>query len=68
MQTGSASLRADAAESALCGYMSFIPLLGVAVNPIWHFRWADPVAALVIVPLILREGVEALRGKSCDCA
>jgi divalent metal cation (Fe/Co/Zn/Cd) transporter len=65
--TGSASLRADAAESALCGYMSFIALLGLVVNAIWHVRWADPIAALVIVPLILREGWEAMRGEPCQC-
>jgi len=67
-QTGSASLRADAAESALCGYLSLIALMGLVVNAVWHVGWADPVAAMLIVPLISREGVEALRGKSCDCA
>jgi len=65
--TGSAALRADAAESALCGYFSLIALLGLLVNAIWHASWADPAVAILIVPLILREGVEALRGKSCDC-
>ena len=66
-QTGSAALRADAAESALCGYLSVIALLGLVTNAIWHIRWADPAAALVIVPLILREGWEAVEGKPCDC-
>lgn len=60
--TGSAALRADAAESAVCGYLSLIALLGLLVNAVWHASWADPVAALVIVPLILREGWEAIRG------
>ena len=67
-QTGSASLRADAAESALCGYLSLVALMGLLVNAVWHVGWADPVAAMLIVPLISREGVEALRGKSCDCS
>lgn len=66
-ETGSAALRADAAESALCAYLSLIALLGLLTNAVWHIRWADPAAALVIVPLILREGWEALRGKPCDC-
>ena len=66
-QTDSVSLRADAAESALCGYLSLIALLGVVVNTIWHVRWADPAAALVIVPLILREGWEAVQGRPCNC-
>ena len=63
--TGSAALRADAAESALCAYLSLVALAGLGVNAIWHLRWADPIAALVIVPLILREGWEAMRGKAC---
>ena len=65
--TGSAALRADAAESAVCAYLSVLALLGVGLNTIWHISWADPVAALVIVPLIVREGREAMRGKACDC-
>ena len=66
-QTGSAALRADAAESALCGYLSVIALLGLVTNAVWHIRWADPASALVIVPLILREGWEAMQGKPCVC-
>jgi divalent metal cation (Fe/Co/Zn/Cd) transporter len=65
--TGSAALRADAAESALCAYLSVIALLGLGVNAIWHLRWADPVAALLILPVMIREGREAMRGRSCGC-
>jgi divalent metal cation (Fe/Co/Zn/Cd) transporter len=65
--TGSAALRADAAESALCAYLALVALVGLGINAIWHIWWADPVAALVIVPLILREGWEAMRGKACGC-
>jgi len=65
--TGSAALRADSAQSALCAYLSLIALVGLGVNAIWHVRWADPVAALVVAPLIVREGREAMRGKSCGC-
>lgn len=65
--TGSAALRADAAESALCAYLSVIALVGLGMNAIWRMRWADPVAALVILPLILWEGREAIRGKPCGC-
>src|SRR4029077_7167473 len=56
--TGSAALRADAAQSALCAYLSLIALAGLAVNAIWHVKWADPIAALAILPLILWEGRE----------
>jgi divalent metal cation (Fe/Co/Zn/Cd) transporter len=65
--TGSATLRADAAQSALCAYLSLIALAGLAINAIWHARWADPVAALLIIPLVVREGWESIRGKPCDC-
>jgi divalent metal cation (Fe/Co/Zn/Cd) transporter len=65
--TGSAALRADAAESALCGYLSVIALVGLAVNAIWHVEWADPFAALCLVPFILREGWEAVQGKEDEC-
>ena len=65
--TGSAALRADAAESALCAYLALVALIGLGINAIWHIWWADPIAALVIVPLILREGWEAMRGKACGC-
>jgi divalent metal cation (Fe/Co/Zn/Cd) transporter len=67
VQTGSAALRADAAESALCGYLSLIALAGLAVNGIWRVKWADPVAALAIAPLVLWEAREAIRGKPCGC-
>jgi divalent metal cation (Fe/Co/Zn/Cd) transporter len=65
--TGSAALRADAAQSALCAHLSLIALSGLAVNAIWHARWADPVAALTVLPLIVWEGREAMRGKACGC-
>ena len=65
--TDSAALRADAAESALCGYLSLIALTGLVVNAFWHVAWADSVAALAIVPLVLWEGYEATRGKPCGC-
>jgi divalent metal cation (Fe/Co/Zn/Cd) transporter len=64
---GSAALRADAAQSALCAYLSLIALAGLAINAIWHVRWADPIAALVVLPLIVWEGREAMLGKTCGC-
>jgi divalent metal cation (Fe/Co/Zn/Cd) transporter len=66
-ETGSAALRADAAESALCGYLSIIALVGLALNGIWHVAWADPVAALCLVPFIVREGWEAVQGETDEC-
>lgn len=68
-KVASASLKADAAESALCGYMSWIALAGMVANALFHKSWADAVAALFLVPLILREGWEAMRASrpGCQC-
>ena len=63
--TGSGALRADAAESAVCGYLALIALAGLVVNSIWGVRWADPLAALALLPVIVREGWEAMKGKPC---
>jgi divalent metal cation (Fe/Co/Zn/Cd) transporter len=68
--TSSAALKADAAQSGLCGYMAWIALVGLLVNAIWGKPWADPLAALALIPLMLREGWMALRSsKLCsdDC-
>jgi divalent metal cation (Fe/Co/Zn/Cd) transporter len=51
--TGSAALRADAAQSALCAYLSLLALAGLSINAIWHVGWADPMAALTVLPLIV---------------
>jgi divalent metal cation (Fe/Co/Zn/Cd) transporter len=64
--TASAALRADAAESAVCGYLALIALVGLVVNAVWKVGWADPVAALALLPLIVREGWEAAQGKACS--
>jgi divalent metal cation (Fe/Co/Zn/Cd) transporter len=62
---GSAVLRADAAQSGICAYLSVIALIGLVTNAIWHVSWADPVAALALTPLIVWEGKETVRGKPC---
>ncbi len=66
--TSSAALRADAAESALCGYLAWIALAGVLLNAVWEKPWADPLAALLFIPLILREGWEALHSSGSSCS
>ncbi|HTU44381.1 MAG TPA: cation transporter [Bryobacteraceae bacterium] len=60
------ALEADAKQSALCGYFAGILLLGLILNQGVHVWWADSVASLVMVPLILAEGKRALEGKSCS--
>lgn len=66
----SAAMHADARQTELCTYLSAILLGGLALNALFGWWWADPVAALVMVPIIAKEGVEALQGKACcdaDC-
>jgi divalent metal cation (Fe/Co/Zn/Cd) transporter len=63
--TASAAMRADAAESMVCGYLALIALAGLVVNAVWKVSWADPVAALALLPLIIREGWEAWKGEPC---
>ena len=64
---GSAALDADATQTWFCTYLSAILLAGLALNALWGWWWADPAAALGMTPLIAREGIETLRGRSC-CA
>lgn len=65
----SAALQADAKQTELCAYLSVILLGGLLLNSLLGWWWADPVAALVMVPIIAKEGIEALKGKACsDCS
>src|SRR5689334_24064736 len=57
----SGALEADAMQTSLCAYLSIIALAGVALNAVAGWWWADPVAALAMVPIIAREGVEGIR-------
>ena len=66
--TGSAALRADAAESMLCAYLSLVALLGLSVHARLHVSWADPVAALAATPFLLWEARRAWRGDACGCS
>ena len=65
---GSVALRADAAQTQLCTYLSAVVLLGLAANALLGWWWMDPVAGLVVAVLALREGWEAwTSGELCDC-
>lgn len=63
---GSRALAADAMETWLCAYLSFALLLGLGLNAWLGWWWADPAAALAMVPLMLHEGWEAVRGEHDD--
>ena len=63
LDMGSRALAADAKQTSLCAYLSVIALAGVALNAFLGWWWADPVAALAMTPIILREGLEGIRAK-----
>ncbi|MFP5356790.1 MAG: cation transporter, partial [Gemmatimonadota bacterium] len=63
---GSRALLADAQQTYGCWYLSISALAGLALNALLGWWWADPLAALVIVVFLVREGVEALRGEAHD--
>jgi divalent metal cation (Fe/Co/Zn/Cd) transporter len=62
---GSAAMHADAKQTEFCTYLSAILLFGLLLNATFGLWWADPVAGLVMVPIIAQEGVEGLRAKTC---
>ena len=63
----SAALRAEAKETIACSYLSLCLLVGLTANAVVGWWWADPVAALLMVPWLIREGIEGWKGEGC-CA
>lgn len=61
----SPAMVADAKQTEFCAYLSAILLGGLLLNAISNVWWADPVAALIMVPIIAKEGVDGLRGNTC---
>jgi len=57
----------EAQQNQICAYLSIALLVGLSLNAVAGWWWADPAAALVIGVIAAREGVESWRGKSCDC-
>jgi divalent metal cation (Fe/Co/Zn/Cd) transporter len=64
---GSHALHADSRQTDICGYLSAVLLFGLGANALFGWWWADPVAGLLMVLLIGKEGVEAFQGKACAC-
>ena len=62
----SQALVADSHQTDICAYLSAILLVGLGVNALFGWWWADPVSALAMVPIIVKEGLEALRGEACE--
>ena len=63
-EIGSAALRSEAKETLACAYLSFTLLLGLVANAVAGWWWADPVAALLMIPWLIREGLEGVRGET----
>src|SRR5207249_11951944 len=63
----SRALRADAIEAITCGYLSIVLMIGLAATRILGWWWLDSVAALALIPFLIKEAREAVRGEEC-CA
>lgn len=66
-RSGNAALAADSVQSATCAYLAGITLIGLGVNALFHIAWFDPLAALVAIPILIKEGESAWRGQACGC-
>ena len=64
-QLKSAAMNADAKQAEFCTYLAAILLGGLLLNAVAGLWWADPVSALIMVPIIAKEGLEGLRGDTC---
>lgn len=65
VRLNSGAMQADSKQTDICAYLSAILLGGLALNALVGWWWADPIAALVMIPIIAQEGIEALQGKTC---
>jgi divalent metal cation (Fe/Co/Zn/Cd) transporter len=63
---GSRALVADSSETYVCALLSVALLLGLGLNALWGWWWADPVAALAMLPFVVKEGLEAFEGEEED--
>jgi len=66
---GSRALVSESAQASICTYLSAILLVGLILNAVAGWWWSDPVAAMLMVPIIAHEGIEGLRGEPpcADC-
>jgi divalent metal cation (Fe/Co/Zn/Cd) transporter len=61
----SRAMLADSRQTDICAYLSAILLGGLSLNALFGWWWADPVTALIMIPIIVKEGIEGLRGEHC---
>lgn len=64
---GSSATVGEAEQNMICAYLSVALLVGLGLNALFEWWWADPVAALIIAAVAAREGIESWRGEHCDC-
>ncbi len=67
-ELASGAVHADSLQSQICSYLAAILLVGLALNAMFGWWWADPAAALLMTPLIVREGWDAWNGETCACS
>jgi divalent metal cation (Fe/Co/Zn/Cd) transporter len=66
-RTNNVALAADAVQSATCAYLALMALAGLAASAVFHIPWFDSLAALLAIPLLLKEGKSAWQGHACGC-
>jgi divalent metal cation (Fe/Co/Zn/Cd) transporter len=66
-RSGNRAMAADAVQSATCAYLALISLAGLGATALFHLSWLDSAAALLAVPLLLKEAREAWQGAKCCC-
>jgi divalent metal cation (Fe/Co/Zn/Cd) transporter len=64
---GSQAMVADSKQTQLCSFLSVILLGGLLLNAAVGWWWADPVAGIAMLPIIVKEGISGLKGQGCDC-
>lgn len=63
----SKAMHADSRQTDICAYLSAILLVGLALYALFGWWWADPASALIMIPIIVKEGIEAFQGELCEC-
>lgn len=64
-ELGSQAMKADARQTDFCVYLSGVLVVGLVLNAVLGWRWADPISALIMVPIIAKEGIDGIRLKGC---
>ena len=66
-ETGSSAMAADSVQSSMCAWLAWVALAGLGINAVFGISWADPAAALALIPIVLKEAGQAWNEKACHC-